>query len=221
MKRIPYPAGTRFQQLTVKEYLGIIDKRTRYLMVCDCGKEKICSINHVTSGIVKSCGCRRKNKLMPNKSSDGLKHHPLYETWKKIMARCYLPSCAAYHRYGGRGISVHPDWHSARNFIGAVGERPSKEHQIDRINNDGNYEPGNVRWVTKKENSRNTCRTLWLEYGGKLRKMIEVCEETGLSRHVIQRRYKCKKLKEFTEGNMNINQAIDAAINSKKGGAEG
>jgi hypothetical protein len=94
-------------------------------------------------------------------TTHGLSGHPLYQTWCGMIARCEQPGSISYPRYGGRGIRVCAEWHDVTTFIGWVaanlGPRPAG-HSIDRIDNDGNYEPGNVRWATRSEQSRNQRR---------------------------------------------------------------
>lgn len=82
-------------------------------------------------------------------------HRQAYDAWSSIKQRCFNPNTPWWHRYGGRGITMCPRWESFENFIADVGDPPAPGLQIDRINNDGNYEPGNVRWVTPKINSNN------------------------------------------------------------------
>jgi hypothetical protein len=82
--------------------------------------------------------------------------HPLYATWMSVKARCFNEKHYTYRNYGARGITLYPAWRdSFEAFLAGVGTRPSPKHSIDRINNDGNYEPGNVRWATAKEQSQN------------------------------------------------------------------
>lgn len=93
--------------------------------------------------------------------SEFISKTPEYRAWSALKRRCYDPNDAGYKNYGGRGIFVHPDWiNSFDNFLKHIGPRPSSDHSIDRINNDGNYEPGNVRWATQKEqnNNKRSCR---------------------------------------------------------------
>jgi hypothetical protein len=82
-----------------------------------------------------------------------------FNTWKGMQRRCYLQSAAGFKNYGGRGIAVCDRWlHSFENFLADMGCKPSPKHSIDRINNDGNYEPGNCRWATAKEQRQNRRR---------------------------------------------------------------
>jgi hypothetical protein len=93
--------------------------------------------------------------------------HPLYRTWWGIVQRCRNENSHAYHRYGGRGIDICEEWRNSFDaFVAYVGERPSKQHSIDRIDNDKGYMPGNVRWATKEEQAKNTPRNVWIEING-------------------------------------------------------
>lgn len=90
-----------------------------------------------------------------------------YNLWQNMRQRCGNPKHSHYHRYGGRGIRVCDEWqNSFSSFISHIGPRPSAQHSIDRIDNDGNYEPGNVRWATRKAQTRNYSRNIMLTYNG-------------------------------------------------------
>lgn len=105
-----------------------------------------------------------------------------YGAWRNMRKRCYDPKHKSYKYYGARGISVCNEWNkSFINFYLFIGKAPSKKHSIDRIDNDGNYEPGNVMWATKKQqvlNRRNTCK---IEYNGITKTLTEWCEIKGIS----------------------------------------
>lgn len=94
---------------------------------------------------------------MNNKNkTHGLTNHPLYGTWAAMINRCTNPNCDGYKDYGGRGIKVCDEWlNSPANFIINMGKKPSSEHSLDRINNDGNYCPENCRWATHEQQTRN------------------------------------------------------------------
>ncbi len=84
-----------------------------------------------------------------------------YRAWQAMKNRCYNPNCEKYARWGGRGITVCERWlHSFANFYADMGQRPSAKHSLDRIDNDGNYEPGNCRWATSVEQNNNQSKTL-------------------------------------------------------------
>lgn len=120
-----------------------------YRCRCHCGKEFTVSGDKLKRGHTKSCGC----------ISDGLKHGLVgtseYGIWAAMKRRCMNKNSAAYKDYGGRGVVVCERWMHFQNFYADMGMRPSVKHSIDRINNDGNYEPNNCRWTTMDVQARN------------------------------------------------------------------
>lgn len=105
--------------------------------------------------------------------------------------RCQNPNVACYKIYGARGISVCDRWmDSFENFIADVGQRPSPRHSIERINNDGNYEPGNVRWATKKEQQNNRRNNVLVGYNGEKKTLAQWVEQFGLKYDIVSRRLK-------------------------------
>jgi predicted DNA-binding transcriptional regulator AlpA len=111
----------------------------------------------------------------------------VYRTWATARRRCNNPKHASFKDYGARGIEFR--FESFEQFSECVGPRP-EGHQLDRINNEGHYEPGNVRWVTAKENQRNTRKSRFLEHDGQVRTMSEWSELTGITRQNIYKRLK-------------------------------
>ena len=110
---------------------------------------------------------------------------PTYRTWGKMKNRCSDPNGGAWHRYGGRGIKVCERWHKFENFLADMGERP-KGLTLDRINNDGNYEPGNCRWVSHKENCNNTSVTKKIAGLS----LTHISERFGIPKNILEARHR-------------------------------
>jgi len=118
-----------------------------------------------------------------------MRETPEYRAWRDMRSRCSNPKVKAYPRYGGRGITVCERWDSFSAFLADVGPRPGPEYQIDRYpNNDGNYEPGNVRWATPEQNNNNRRDTRRVLMDGKEVTLGEACQRLGVSREVIRAR---------------------------------
>lgn len=147
-------SGQVFGKLTVLKRIGTTTKRSAlWKCKCECGRTTAVITRDLNSGNTRSCGClhqphghARKNKLTPE-----------FRSWQQMLERCNRPKHKSYAYYGGRGITVCPEWLDFAQFIKDVGYKPTPQHTLDRINNDGNYEPGNVRWATRWEQAHN-CR---------------------------------------------------------------
>jgi hypothetical protein len=152
--------------MTVISHAGTSkDKATLWLCKCDCGNEKIVRGKHLKNGFIQSCGCLRNELARERLTSHKKTGSKIYEKWTGMIQRCTNPKGDHYHRYGGRGIKVHPAWMDFETFYRDVGDFP-KGMTLDRINNNGNYEPGNVRWATQKQqnnNKENNIKTLFRE----------------------------------------------------------
>jgi len=123
---------------------------------CDCGITKIIRSSSLKNGITKSCGCLRREVNRRNNITHGDSNSVEYQTWNDIRKRCTNPNDQAWKYYGGRGIQVCKEWvDDYLAFLTHIGRRPSSQHTIDRIDNDGDYKPGNVRWATKIEQRYN------------------------------------------------------------------
>lgn len=176
--------------------IGPGSKKKRLLCRCSCGNEKEIWACHVRSGATRSCGClvadnnRKLRQRLSHGDCAGGKLSAEYRVWVSMMSRCSNPMVKSYPNYGGRGIIVCEKWKASfSDFLADVGRRPGPKHSLDRFpNNNGNYEPGNVRWATAAEQNRNTSKNHNLEYAGKTMCIADWSKETGLSRRTILRR---------------------------------
>lgn len=141
--------GVKYNKLTAIKELGTNKSRHKmYLFKCECGNDKVATAINVRANRVKSCGCLSKKH-----GKFGTK---IYRVWTGMKSRCYYEKDENYINYGARGIKVCERWkNSFINFYKDMGDKPSSKHQLDRIDNDGDYEPSNCRWVTPSENCLN------------------------------------------------------------------
>lgn len=165
--------GRRYGKLTITAelpakiyvYKGV---RTHWIKIvrvrCKCGNNKVLQLNSIIRGFCRACGCGRKtNKFRRDVSRRRLSHGesswrltPEYRCWVNIKSRCLNQSDRRYPSYGGRGITMCRKWQrSYEAFLADMGRRPSPQHSIDRINNNGHYRPRNCRWATKKQQAEN------------------------------------------------------------------
>lgn len=151
--------GQRFHRLVAVRRVGSEGTKALWLWQCDCGNTIERTANRVKTRTT-SCGCARA-------SLGGQSSSRLYRIWKHMKARCLRPSCHCYSLYGGRGIAVCDEWLGFPPFAEWAKANGYAEHlQIDRIDNDGNYEPSNCRWVTPKVNSQNRRNTTFVVVDG-------------------------------------------------------
>lgn len=159
--------GQRFNQLTCLSYSHSLKGKPYCTFLCDCGRKVIKLKGNVVSGHTKSCGhLIAENTVKANSTKKGASSRPLWGTYRAMIRRCHVEKDSNYHRYGGRGIIVHSGWiNDFYAFEKYVGNRP-KGTTLDRIDNNGNYEPGNLRWATQEEQMNNTRANVKLSVGG-------------------------------------------------------
>ena len=155
-------SGQKFGKLTAVNQSDRRDSggKVYWDCLCDCGNEVSVRGTHLRRGDTVSCGCYITERLVKQNSTHGLTYHPGYQTYYNMMRRCYNPDDKSYKNYGGRGIKVCPLWrYSMVHFLlfcDENGWQPGLE--MDRIDNDRGYEPGNIRFVNHKTNMQNTRR---------------------------------------------------------------
>jgi hypothetical protein len=164
VRRASIQVGQRFGHWTVLSFgemrrVGKWQKRkAMWLCRCDCEAktERLVGTGSLNDGSSQSCGCAQRESATKHGESGPGKRTPEYKAWGSMIARCYNPNCTGYESYGGRGITVCDRWrHSYSNFLADMGRKPNPTHSLDRIDNDGNYEPSNCRWATNQEQIDN------------------------------------------------------------------
>lgn len=133
--------------------------------LCECGNQTIVNITQVRNGHTMSCGCLQKEGIIRRSTVHGLSRTKEYRSWAMMLQRCSNPNNKKYHRYGGRGISVHNSWYNFRNFYKDMGKCPVG-CTLDRIDNDGNYEPMNCQWADSKTQAYNTSQVILVGISG-------------------------------------------------------
>jgi hypothetical protein len=190
--------GRRFGRLIALGYSGSKTRsgQKNITCVCNCGNYRHVAPTSLRRGATTSCGCRR-SEVCAARNVAGSKHGdssngrvtPEYGAWQSMKSRCLKPNDRRFKWYGARGITVHSPWiDSFEAFLRDVGRRPSRLFSLERRNNNGNYEPGNVCWATSKEQGRNQRQTRWYELNGERKPLGQWCEDYGIPYAVVQQR---------------------------------
>lgn len=187
--------GMKFGRWTVGEVAKRRDgdSRLRWSCLCLCGTSREVPAYRLIRGESKSCGCLTKEVATKMSFKHGHANTcerpftPTYHTWVSMLTRCNNFNHPSYKSYGGRGISVCREWHTFSNFLRDMGERPHGL-VLDRINNELGYFKNNCRWVTHKNNCRNTRQTRIVEFKGQLKPLIELEELLGLNTGTVRSR---------------------------------
>jgi len=167
-----------------------------WVCLCTCGNTTKVPAQRLNSGSTKSCGCLKKSVLGNTTRTHGRANSRIsgyvdktYGVWQAMRARCKNKNRLDYHRYGGRGITVCKRWDSFQNFVADMGEVPEGK-TLDRINNDGNYEPDNCQWATRKEQVYNSTKVKMISINNVAKPLSEWLEYYSLSKSTYYVRLK-------------------------------
>lgn len=175
------PPGTTFNSLTyLHDTPQTIPGRRNAMFRCACGTEKIMVLSNVTSGKSISCGCEGIRITRERSTTHGMSHTPTHRTYRHMLERCYNPKDKRYADYAGRGIVVCDRWReSFENFLSDMGKKPDGL-TLDRINNNGNYEPRNCRWATPSQQTSNTRRSIRIVVDGVPSIVVDLAARFGV-----------------------------------------
>jgi len=164
------------------------------LYKCKCGKEKEIIISNVKSGRIKSCGCLGKETSSKNGKANikhGMKNSSEYKSWQAMKSRCYNKNNKSYKNYGGRGITICERWrNSFEHFLEDMKPKPEpkRKYSIERINNDGNYEPKNCKWILRILESRNQRSNINITFNSKTQILADWSRELNINYMILYNR---------------------------------
>lgn len=183
MPKGPVPrdfSGMKIGKLSVVGFSHRVGVKRYFRCICECGREVIAHTARFRRTAMPSCR-HCVSKGTKRHLTHGLSHTPEWKHWCNMRKRCENPNDQAYNRYGGRGIRVCDRWSDFGNFYADMGPRPSAKHSIDRVDNDGHYEPGNCRWATPKDQANNRRSSRILSIGGEQLTLSQVADKHGLT----------------------------------------
>lgn len=163
----------------------------KWLCRCECGTERETRARFLVHGLSRSCGCLNRELIVAKVSTHKMYKTPEHMAWLNMKARCCNPKHPSFSHYGGRGVKVCDRWVvSFRDFYDDIGPRPTPAHSLDRIDNQGDYEPSNCRWATKMQQSGNTRRNKMVQYLGQEMCISQAARMAGLSVSTLRWRIK-------------------------------
>jgi hypothetical protein len=186
--------GKTFGRWSVIEYVGKDAYRaSRWRCRCECGAEGVVTgkdLKRRDNKSSRSCGCLRVEVSTSRLTTHGLRHTSEYDIWANMLERCHNPKNPSYRDYGDRGIEVCQAWReSFVAFYTDMGPRPSMNHQIDRTDNDGDYKPGNCRWVHRRQQHFNRQNSVRITFQGRTQTITEWALELGIAVGTLRQRY--------------------------------
>ena len=182
--------GKKYGRLLVIKRSESLNGKTRWLCKCDCGNECIVHDTSLKSGNTLSCGCYKAENAKRLYSTVRQNDKHLYAVWNGIKQRCTNPNNSSYHNYGGRGIKIYDEWaNNYKSFYDwAIHAGYEKGKEIDRIDNDGNYEPDNCRFVYKETQANNKRNVLLYTIRGTTKSLSQWCREYKQDYFLVRQR---------------------------------
>lgn len=181
--------GQTFNRLTVLGFVGSAGGQARWLCQCSCGLFAIVSGKGLRSGNTKSCGCWNQVAARQRMWRHGNCRTQMYGIWSNIISRTENPNVKSFQDYGERGITMCRRWrNSFEDFSADVGDRPTPKHTLERIDNNGNYEPDNVKWALPLEQANNKRNNRMLTFQGRTQSLAMWCRELHLNYDRIKSR---------------------------------
>lgn len=181
-------SGQTFSYLRAKAWARNSHYGSEWLCECVCGKERIVRASYLRNGSVRSCGCKTREAIGNRMRRHGMSRSPTWNSWASMRKRCQDKKCSAFWRYGGRGIRVCERWNVFENFLADMGERPTRRHSIERINNNGNYELNNCVWALPIQQANNRSSSLLLSLNGKTQTLTQWASELGIVENTLRGR---------------------------------
>ena len=185
----------KFGKLTALERVSNKKYKVAWKCRCDCGNETIVLTTNLCSKRILSCGCLKLEKLITRSTTHNQRHTKLYEVWKTMKQRCSNPNNIGYHNYGGRGIKVCDEWKNSYQvfYEWSMNNGYKEGLSIDRINNNGNYEPSNCRWADKFTQCNNTRQNKYIEINGVSKTIAQWSKDYNIPANVVRGRYYTRK----------------------------
>ena len=164
----------------------------QWLCRCSCGNEGVVRAGILKSGQSRSCGCLnleiRSRICVERNTTHGMSGSRTHRIWCNIFTRCENKKALSYAKYGAKGVSICAQWRTFENFLTDMGKCPSPRHTIDRVNPKGNYEPGNCRWATMKQQQNNRSNNRKITFNGRTMTLQQWADKTGIDRKTISGR---------------------------------
>lgn len=185
----------KFGRLLVVNRAYTKNHKVYWECICDCGKTTFVHTSNLRCNRTQSCGCLKIEHLVDRSTTHKQRHTKLYEVWKTIKQRCFNKNNISYHNYGGRGITICDEWKNDFNsfYEWSMANGYKEGLTIDRINNNGNYEPSNCRWTTKLVQANNTRTNRYVTINNETKSLADWCRYYNISYSLVyQRIYKFK-----------------------------